>query len=189
MLDSLLNSLVNIDISVFYFCNVYLQNPVFDFIMPLITIVGTQIFWIFICMGLYIFGDEKAKDVAILCILALCIAYFASEILKLVFARPRPYEVLQGIHYFTNAHNYAFPSGHSTAAFTASTIIGLKYGHLGILLGLAALVAFSRVYIGVHYPSDVLFGAILGVLCALLVLKFEGKVLRTKTKILNNRNH
>jgi undecaprenyl-diphosphatase len=185
MLENLANSLINIDVTIFYFCNVYLQNPAFDGIMPVITYAGTQIFWVLICIGLFVWGGEKGKNTAILCLLALFIGFFASELLKYLFARPRPYEVLHGIHYFMDAQNYAFPSGHSTAAFTGSTIIGIKYGYLYLLLGLAGLVAFSRVYIGVHYPSDVIIGAILGVLCALLVLKLEGKLLRTKNKILN----
>jgi undecaprenyl-diphosphatase len=185
MLDTLVNSLVNMDVTIFYFCNLYLQNPFFDVLMPVITLAGTQIFWVLICIGLFVFGGEKGKNTAILCLLSLFLGFFASELLKIVFARPRPYEVLQGVHYFMDVQNFAFPSGHATAAFTGSTVIGVKYGHLALLLGLASLVAFSRVYMGVHYPSDVLFGAILGVLCALLVLNLEGKLLSTKNKITN----
>jgi undecaprenyl-diphosphatase len=185
MLDNLFNTLINIDVSIFYFCNLYLQNPVFDVLMPVITYAGTPLFWILVCFGFIIFGGQKGRDMAILCLLALSIGFITSELLKYVFFRPRPYEVLQGINYFMDVPDYAFPSGHSTAAFIGSIIIGVKYGYLYLLLGLAGLVAFSRIYIGVHYPSDVMFGAILGVLCALLVLKLESKLLRTKNKILN----
>lgn len=185
MLEALAYPLLNLDVTIFYFCNIYLQNPFFDVLMPLVTYAGTPLFWIMVCMGFFVFGGEKGKNVAILCLLALSLGFIFSELLKVAFFRPRPYEVLQGVNYFMSIDTFAFPSGHSTAAFTGATIIGIKYGYLAILLVLASIVAFYRIYIGLHYPSDVLVGAILGVLCALLVLKLEGKLLRTKNKILN----
>ncbi|MDP3485232.1 MAG: phosphatase PAP2 family protein, partial [Methanobacteriaceae archaeon] len=87
--------------------------------MPLITMAGTQIFWIIICIGLYIFGGQKGKKTAFLCIIALLIAFFASEILKFILARPRPYEVLSGTRHLMDVMGYSLPSGHSTAAFAA----------------------------------------------------------------------
>ena len=87
-------NLYHMDLNLFYFFNLHIHNPFFDVLMPLITMAGTQIFWIVICIGLYAFGGQKAKQTALICLLALFIAYFASEILKFILARPRPYEVL-----------------------------------------------------------------------------------------------
>jgi undecaprenyl-diphosphatase len=65
---------------------------------------------------------------------------------------------------------YSFPSGHATVAFACATVLALAVPRLALpLYVLAALVAFSRVYVGVHYPLDVLAGAVLGVALALLV--------------------
>jgi undecaprenyl-diphosphatase len=86
----------------------------------------------------------------------------------------------------------SFPSGHTASSFTAATIIGLKY-HLKSkgwkywliypLLAFAILVGFSRIYIGVHYPYDVVFGAFIGIVCAIIILKYEYRILYNKMAI------
>lgn len=188
MFEAFWANLYHMDLNLFYFFNLHIHNPILDVLMPLITMAGTQIFWIIICIGLYIFGGQKGKKTAFLCIIALLIAFFASEILKFILARPRPYEVLSGTRHLMDVTGYSLPSGHTTAAFAAFTVIGVKYGYLYIFLGLAVLVAISRIYMGLHYPSDVLVGALLGIFCSLIVLKYEGKLIRTKNKILNKNS-
>lgn len=67
--------------------------------------------------------------------------------------------------------SWSFPSGHSAASFAAATVVFAYFRRWGAAaLGLAALIAFSRVFLFVHYPTDVLAGAALGALCALGVL-------------------
>jgi len=185
MLEDLWIYLYHIDNSVFYFFNIYIHNSFLDFIMPLITYLGTPIFWIIICIIFYFFGGKKGKETAFICLFALILGYFATELLKYSLARPRPYEVLSGARHLMEVGGYSLPSGHTTAAFSAFTIFGIKYGYLYFFLILAALVAISRMYMGVHYPSDIILGAFLGIFCALVVLKYEEKLLRTKNKILN----
>ena len=77
---------------------------------------------------------------------------------------------------------YSFPSGHSASSFAAALVIGLRYklnfreksyGLIYPLLAFAVIIGFSRIYIGVHYPFDVLFGALVGIFSALLILKVE----------------
>ncbi len=189
MFESIWPNLYHLDLEIFYFFNLQIQNQFSDVLMPLITIAGTPIFWILLCCVFYLFGDEKWKQTVFICLIALTMGYFFSEILKYALARPRPYEVLEGAKHLMDVGGYSLPSGHTTAAFAAFTIIGVKYGYLLLFLGLASMVAISRIYMGVHYPSDVLAGVLLGIFCAFIVLKYEGKLLRTKNKILNKNSH
>ncbi|MBI5680589.1 MAG: phosphatase PAP2 family protein [Methanobacterium sp.] len=179
MLDTLINTIIYIDVSIFYLINIGMQNYIFDYTMPIITNAGLPGFWIVICICIYIFGGEKGKNTAVLCIIALLIGYFLTEFLKYIVVRPRPYNVLESVHLLTTMDGYSWPSGHTIAAFTGATLIGREYGTLCLILLilLASIVGFSRIYIGVHYPLDVVSGALIGVLLALLVLRFENSII------------
>lgn len=185
MLESIFTS--STDIQIFYLINIYMQNPLFDFIMPVMSEIGYFGFWIIISIIIFIIGGEKGRKVAVLCITALIAGYFISEILKIIVARPRPYELLEGVRVLVPASGYSWPSGHSVASFIVFTIygmaiIGKRYG-LAYLFILVCLIMFSRVYIGVHYPSDVLSGALIGIFCALLILRNEDNIIKFKEKL------
>ncbi|KAF5079756.1 putative undecaprenyl-diphosphatase YbjG [anaerobic digester metagenome] len=183
MLESFIVSINHVDVALFYMINHGLQNAVFNVTMPILTNAGTDAFWLLVCVGIFIFGGEKGRDVAILGIIALLFGYVLTEFIKYEVARPRPFTALNNVHLLTTMTDHSFPSGHSVAAFTGCTLLGVKYGHLYIFLILAGVIAFSRVYIGVHYPLDVIFGSLVGVLCALIVLHFEENILKVKNKI------
>jgi undecaprenyl-diphosphatase len=173
MLEGFAGSFNNYDIYLFFWINLHLHNPLFDLLFSIVTFGGTQIVWLVICLGLFIFGGEKGKKVALICVLALLLGYVLSELIKYVVARPRPFMVLNNVELVSYASGYSFPSGHATTVFAACTVLSLKYGYIYLFMAFAVLVAFSRVYLGVHYPSDIIFGALLGVGCALLLLREE----------------
>jgi membrane-associated phospholipid phosphatase len=102
------------------------------------------------------------------------LAYGLSTLLKDGFKRGRPYEVLAGVHtgHLETSDPYSFPSGHSTGAFALATLLTLRYPKPEVYIpafAWAGLVGYGRVYFGLHYPGDVLAGALIGVGSSLLV--------------------
>lgn len=176
----LIGSAYNLDVHVFYFINLSLQNPFFNLLMPLITNIGSYIVWIVICLMLAIFGGEKGRNVAIILFIAIIFGQLMDELLKYIFLRPRPYMVLQGVHQLASVDNASFPSGHATEIFIGCVILGKKYGYMILFLILAFIISFSRIYLGVHYPTDVIAGALLGIVISLLVLHYEENILKLK---------
>ena len=108
-------------------------------------------------------------------------ALITNVCLKNLVARTRPYEVVEGlVPLIRKPTDYSFPSGHTCASFACTLvlyrILPKKYGVPAVLL--AALIAFSRLYVGVHYPTDVLGGLAVGIFSSCLVLWIGKK--RTK---------
>ncbi len=95
-----------------------------------------------------------------------------NSLLKPLVGRIRPCNVLEGVHLLVNCtKSFSFPSSHATNIFTGTMLLSFVYPKLKtVLLGLAVLVSYSRIYVGVHYPLDVVAGIILGVLCAMATL-------------------
>jgi undecaprenyl-diphosphatase len=183
MLDSLLSELFNQNIILFHMINHGMGNVLLDFIMPLITNLGSFLAWIIICVLLFLFGGENLRKVAILTLAALFLSNVIVYLLKIIIAQPRPFLVLPNVDLLVSVNEiYSFPSGHSATSFAAAVVIGLRYklnfreksyGLIYPLLAFAGVIGFSRIYIGVHYPFDVFFGAFVGIISALLVLKVE----------------
>jgi len=175
------------DINWFMQINHNLQNPFFDWIMPAISKAGQGgLLWIILGLVLIIFGRPDIKKAAFLMLTALFAGYVAGdEVLKQIFQRPRPFEAIAGVNLLVAPPgSFSFPSGHATAAFACGLVLTRKTPILSWpVLILAGAMAFSRVYVGVHYPLDVLAGSILGVACAILVLKLEPVIFQAVKKI------
>ncbi len=86
----------------------------------------------------------------------------SSTVAKSLFARARPFDVLAGVRQLVDAHGYSFPSSHAANTFAAGTFLALRFPRWRPVLVIPVLVSYSRIYVGVHYPSDVLGGAVLG---------------------------
>lgn len=154
-----------------------MHNSLLDSIMVFITTLGNGgIIWIALAV-IFIF-TKKYRKCGIAMMVALLLAFiFGNVILKNIFERPRPSWIDNSIMLLIkNPKDFSFPSGHSFASFAGATAIFLYHKKEGMAaLILAALIAFSRLYLFVHYPSDVILGSVFGVIAAVVATMIVNK--------------
>ena len=124
---------------------------------------------------LFIFGKKRGWIAVILLIVGITLSdQICNSLIKPLVGRIRPCHVLENVHLLINCtRSFSFPSSHATNIFTGTIILSFIYRKLRIaLLFIATTVAYSRVYVGVHYPLDVLGGIVLGILCAMIIIMF-----------------
>lgn len=181
---AVLESIYHFDWNVFQFVEQHLWNPVFDVISKIITLSGESgIIWILFALAFLIAGlvkkNETYKKVAVAVVVSLLFMEVANNlIIKELIARVRPFNFDWTQYSWGGQFNYpeivsrpsswSFPSGHSSSSFAAAFAIFWYDKKKGIpSLIYAALLAFSRVYVHVHYCTDILAGAVVGILYAL----------------------
>ena len=161
--------LYNIDKAVFLFFNARLHHPVLDVLMPLFTKLSTWTIPGLLLAALFVMREKK-KALIVLGLLILTVAIsdpVSSQILKKSFARLRPchpeFFVEGGRFLIGMLKSLSFPSSHSMNMFSAATLLFCFYPkRWPYFFSFAAMIAYTRVYCGVHYPSDILGGAIFG---------------------------
>ena len=171
----MLQSLINIDKSIFSFFNSTISNPIFDVFFHIIT--NQDIWTIPILIGVIILsikGGKRGKISSAILVIAIILAdYSSAQILKPFFQRLRPsHELIDGIRLLVpKGGKYGFVSSHAANIFAAATVLSYFYiKYKKLFFTIAVLVAFSRVYVGVHYPADIFFGSLLGYGLAWIVL-------------------
>lgn len=164
-------SLMNVDFQILYWIQEHLRIA---FLTPLftgLTMLGNiGLIWILISVTLLFF--KKTRTTGIICLMALLGSFLVNNVmLKNLVERARPFETYQMIvPLIGKPLDYSFPSGHTAASFACA---GVLYRHFNKKAGaafllLAFLIAFSRLYLGVHYPSDIIAGGISGFLLSLV---------------------
>lgn len=151
-----------------------------DAAMIFITTLGDSGFiWILASLAMLCFKRTRKCGVLTLLTMGLCLI-FGNLLLKNLVARPRPFMIDPSIPLLIPAPGeYSFPSGHTMHSFAAATMIFLHNKRMGIAaLFLAALIAFSRMYLFVHFPTDILGGMTVGILAAVLVFAVDKKRIR-----------
>jgi undecaprenyl-diphosphatase len=163
----------NMDLKAIEFVYRYLHNPVVDFIMIAFTYAGELgIVWI-ACIIFLSFQKRHWKTTILMAVSLIFTAIIVNGVLKIIFSRPRPFEALAYITLLIPPPpGHSFPSGHSSSSFAAAAMILLcsrKHILSVVAVCFALLISFSRLYLAVHYPSDILAGALIGTACSLLV--------------------
>lgn len=176
---------VSFDLPILDWIRDSLTHPILDAAMPLVTTLGNGgIIWILLALVLLLLPKHRAAGIrmAVALLMGLLVCNLG---MKPLFARIRPFDFQweycgRVIDLLIAApQDYSFPSGHTIASFEAATVLLLYRRKWGIpALILSVLIAFSRLYLYVHYPTDVICSVILGVLIGILACKLVDLISR-----------
>lgn len=176
---SIMNSITLLDFSILNFIQTHLQCQFLDVVMPFITFLGdVGLVWILISVVLLFF--KKTRILGIQLLISIVFAFIVYQcILKPLIARPRPFVQNPEFTLLIKApKDFSFPSGHTACGFSFVVILFLAKNKWWIpSFVLACLIGFSRLYLYVHFPTDVLCGAICGTVFGGISYYFSKKIL------------
>lgn len=168
----------NMDINILYWIQSNINSNFLNPIMIFFTSLGNLgIIWIIISILLIL--SKKYRKIGLLTLAALIINTILGEgILKHIIERPRPFTTYPDLHIIiSKPTSYSMPSGHTSASFAAAFMLAYYFKNIKVyIFSLASLIAFSRLYLLVHYPTDVLTGVLLGYISFLIVIKIYNKL-------------
>lgn len=169
---SLVEYIIEIDRFILDYISNFFSSPFMDYIMKFFSRCGDGgIVWIIICALLLI--SKKTRYIGLVALIALLFsAVFTNIIFKELFQRNRPFIGTDIKLLISDPHGYSFPSGHTSSSFAVAFVFGKYFRKLYAILTyvLASLIAFSRLYLFVHYPTDIIFGVILALGCSVLAI-------------------
>lgn len=185
----MITALKNIDEQLLLFIN-GLHSPFLDQVMWVVSdaFFGIPFYFLFFYLAIHYFGWKKAAILILIGVLAVGLADLGSKYLfKEVFLRYRPTHHLllgQKIHLVNDYRGgkYGFVSSHAANMFAIAVFLGASFyrknkGILYLMLLWAALISYSRMYLGVHYPSDVFVGGLFGALIGFVLYQLTAKKL------------
>ena len=170
---------MNLDWSILHWIQNTLVCPFMDFLMPKITLLGNG-GAIWILAAVILLCTKKYRKQGVLLLAGLIVGVLAGNVcLKYLIARSRPCWLDGSVQLLiANPTDYSFPSGHTLSSVIGATVLtktDRRFGYAAIPL--AALIAFSRLYLYVHFPSDVFAAAVLGIAIGELVFRYGTRLL------------
>lgn len=184
----MIDSILQLDQNILLFIQNHIRQEWMDWFWKGITHLGDGgIFWILLTIVLLI--PKKTRKAGIAAVFALVIGALITNLaVKNLVARTRPYEVIQGLRLMIEKQSdFSFPSGHTCASFSAAyalyrtkQVIPKKWGIAALIL--ATLIALSRLYVGVHYPTDVLGGLVIGLFSGWAGWKLEEVIVKKRAE-------
>lgn len=161
-----MEEILNLEKEILLFFQDTVRNPVLNPVLIVITTLGNAgIVWVLLSIGLMI--PRRTRRTGLTALLALLVSLLINNVLlKNLVGRVRPYDLLEGLKPLIGRQwDPSFPSGHTGSSFAAAWVLyrelPKKFGVPALIL--AGLIGLSRLYVGVHYPTDVLFGVISGI--------------------------
>ena len=182
----IIDILLLFDRACFMFINNFLSNPLFDFIMPLFDDTRYLIpIMLFPFISAIIFDKKNRWKLAILIPLVIILVDQSGLFLKKTILRPRPWAGMapELVNHLVEqkGRNYSFPSNHAANMSGLAVVFSaIYYQYKYLFWSITGIVIFSRIYIGVHYPSDVIAGLLMGTVYGLLLIKIWGYFNRDK---------
>jgi len=159
--------------------------PILDSLMIVSSLYGREIFWFFMIVMLSLLGGIDGRKTALLLVLSILIISFLNTMLKDLIQRPRP-EVSADRILVPQDKEFSFPSGHASIVAGCAVTTAILFSNserrkiiVCFVMLEAALVCLSRVYVGVHYPSDILGGILLGAGISLGLIAIRGRIYQT----------
>lgn len=174
-----------LDGNILLFIQEFIRNDLLSaFFVPYTHMADVGQIWIILCAVALLF--PKTRKAGALGLVSLLLGHIVnSEILKVLIQRPRPFADVAGLVTIIDPpSSTSFPSGHSCASFAAvgallrvlrKETFWPQWGTV-VLTVMAVLMALSRIYVGVHYPTDIIAGSLVGLLCSWVVVRYGGPV-------------
>lgn len=175
--------LFSIDKTLYVFFNQTIANPVLDWTMPVLTDLNQNLYGLLLFTGIWLLfmwrGGKNGRIIGIMVIFLVAFSdQFSSNLIKKIVERPRPCHTIDGRTVVEHVRllvacgsGYSFPSSHAVNNFAVGTLLSYYYRKwTWLFMTFAGLVGFSRVYVGVHFPSDIVGGAIIGAACAFCII-------------------
>ena len=171
----MIDILVEIDKKLMVFLNKTISNSIFDILMPIITNQNfLAIIGVILIIYLGYFGEKKGRITLLVLLFAAGMSdAICAQIIKPWVGRIRPsHEFIEYINLLVSkGGKWSFPSNHAANSFAFATVLSYFYDKNKIILfSIASVIAFSRVYVGVHYPMDIFFGGLIGYSISWIIL-------------------
>lgn len=179
-----MGAITRFDFSILDFIHNNLACDALDTAMPIITFFGsTALLWILAAVIMLITRGYRKNGVMMCAALALCLLV-GNLILKNIIARDRPCWINEDVMLLVpNPEDYSFPSAHSMTSFAAAAVLFRTDKRLGAAaLIMAALIAFSRLYLYVHFPTDVFAGILMGIALGTAACVIVEKMVKAREK-------
>ena len=167
------------DLTVFTFINQGLASTWLDKPLWIVTHLGLTLFWLFFSALLWL---SKRRDEAVLLASAIIIGGLLFLPLKMILPRARPFHLVSA-RILAAEGGSSFPSGHAKNMFSAAAVLGVTRKRMILFYSLAFIVSISRIYIGVHWPLDVIIGALSGWIIGSAVMRFRREILKTFNRL------
>ncbi|MBQ8974632.1 MAG: phosphatase PAP2 family protein [Oscillospiraceae bacterium] len=166
----MMQTIQTIDSSILLFIQNNIRGGALTPIMLFFTTIGNLgIVWL--ALGAVLMCFRRYRKMGFCVILCIALAWVVNDgVIKHIVCRPRPFTAVFGLQTLvTRPTSYSFPSGHSCSSFCAAAVLTRFRGsRLAPVFIVALLIALSRIYVGVHYPTDILTGAVIGTVCGAL---------------------